>query len=1214
MAARKPQKTQDIVAPLQTTVLPFEVSVPTVASVLGVLSTGRLLDLCRQFGCDVRDASGGKDRLVAKLAELLAARLPAVIRELGRDELRAICRRHGLDASARARSDLQALLLQAAGLDPKVSTVRPPAASPDGLPAKGQIVHARHRQWLVDDVEVGISNDSPLVKLVCLDDDDPGRQIDVLWDLELGARIVTPETFGLGKIARLDPPAPFGAYLHALRWSAVSAADATRFQAPFRAGIKLMAHQLTPLMKALELPRANLFIADDVGLGKTIEAGLVLQELILRQQANFVLIVCPASVCLQWQSEMQRRFGLRFEVMTRQFVAYRRQEHGFGTNPWSTHNRFIVSHALLRRPEYRDPLLHHLGDRARKGLLILDEAHVAAPASASKYATDTDITRTIRDLAPRFDNRLFLSATPHNGHSNSFSALLEILDPIRFTRSVPVQGKKDLDPIMVRRLKRDLRQLGVERFPRRLLVQIALSNKNGVWHVGQTRYDAETGEEEKPSTSELGPGQPTELVLAEKLQRYTSLCAPAAGQARLPFINLQQRLLSSPEAFARTLDAHVQGIEKKGGLVAAPQQQTLLNDKRPARKNTTADVDADPETYGVSDEALAEENLAAVRRTSAALPSPTEEARALLSEMRALVEKARREPDAKTLALFAWMREHLCPALGLGEATKASRAWTPRRVILFTEYADTKRYLVELLNAAVMHTDDAENRILQFHGGMGDEARDEVQRAFNTSPAEHPVRILVATDAAREGVNLQAHCADLFHIDIPWNPARMEQRNGRIDRTLQPASEVRCHYFVYPERIEDQILETAVRKIATIQRQLGSLGAVLLGQIETAMENGLVAKVRPVVEKVGADAKTSTVDTELEAQRTDLAAVRAEVEKAGRRLENSKRVFEVDPDTLRGVVDMGLRLAGATSLESAGKTTDGRPTFRLPALDRSWDVTLDTLRPTRSRYEEFWEWRQKPPRPVTFHPLATMSEDAEQLHLAHPFVQRILDRFLAQGFGAHDLSRVSALVAPGESVIRVVVYARLTLFGSGAARLHDQLVPLAAAWSGDPSAVKPYKDRATAVNAVSSTEKLLASGAAAPNQTISKRILENAEALFHALWPHLEAEADALAVEARNGLAERARREATELRELLLKQRVAIGKAETDLRQTDFLKTDDKEQKRQVDLDLRHLDHRRAALTKELETEPAAIEALYDVQMSRLTPVGLVIAWPEAMT
>lgn len=1172
---------------------------PTTTSVLSGLTGERLLDLCRLFGSDVREATRGKEQLVTKLAR---QSLPALLREMGRDELRAVCRRHGLDPSPRARTDLQASILVAAGLDPRAATERPPAVVNASLPSRGQVVHARHRQWVVEGVDPGAAGESPLVKLVCLDDDDPGRPLEILWNLELGARVVAPETHGVGSPSRLDAPAHFGAYLHALKWSAVSAADATLFQSPFRAGIKLMAHQLTPLMKALELPRANLFIADDVGLGKTIEAGLVLQELLLRQQASFVLVVCPASVCLQWQGEMQRRFGLRFEVMTRQFVAYRRQERGFGTNPWSTHNRFIVSHSLLRRPEYRDPLLHHLGERARKGLLILDEAHVAAPASASKYATDTDITRTIRDLAPRFDNRLFLSATPHNGHSNSFSALLELLDPVRFTRGVPVEGKSELDPIMVRRLKRDLRQLGVDRFPRRILVQLALRHQGGLWQAEHRPYDAETGVEGALTQVDLGAAEPAELVLAAKLQRYTDLCAPASGQGRFPFICLQQRLLSSPEAFARTLQAHAQGLEKRGGPVAAPEQRQLALDP------------SDPETHGVTDEAQAEEDDAAVRHASGALSSPTEEARKLLSDMRALAERARRVPDAKCLALLGWMREHLCPAIGLGDEAKASRAWSDRRVILFTEYADTKRYLLELLTEAVTHTDRGEQRIRQFHGGMGDDSRDDVQRAFNSRPNEDPVRILVATDAAREGVNLQAYCADLFHIDIPWNPARLEQRNGRIDRTLQPADEVRCHYFVYPERTEDQVLETVVRKVETVRRELGSLGAVLLGQLEKSLENGITPKTKGSVDAIGDDAKTATVDNELEARRSDLGALEAEVKRAGHRLESSRRLLEVDPDSLRGVVEVGLRLAGAGPLAPAVPTSDDRPTYTLPALDRSWDVTLDSLRPPRGREEAFWEWRQKPPRPVTFHPLQRLNEDAEQLHLAHPFVKRLLDRFLAQGFGAHDLTRVTAVVAPDESVVRVVGYARLTLFGSGAARLHDQLVPIAAAWPGEARDVQPYKDRATSAAAVTKAEKLLAASAPPPNNRIVERIRRDADALFQALWPHLEAEADALAVEARQGLGQRARRESDELRALLKRQRAAIDKAETRLRQADLFNIQDREQKRQVDLDLQHLDRRRAQAAAELESEPAAIESLYEVRMSRLTPVGLVVAWPEAMT
>jgi hypothetical protein len=473
----------------------------TPASALQALTQQRILDLARVFGVRLRSSSATKKQLAEALGSQLEGRLPSVLREFGREELAAACAAHGLPAESPARKELIEALLSSAGIDPAQSSPPAPIHDHNGVPKVGQIVRARHRQWLVEAVDAGEEGESACVGLVCLDDDDPGRHLDVLWDLELGAQVIDPEQRALDPGERIDPPEHFGAYLHALRWNTVSAADASRFQAPFRAGIEHMAHQLTPLMKALELPRANLFIADDVGLGKTIEAGLVMQELILRQQAHFVLIACPASICLQWQGEMRRRFGLHFEVMTREFVAQRRRQRGFGVNPWATHHRFIVSHALLRRAEYREPLRNLLGDRAKKSLFVLDEAHVAAPATRSRYAVDSEITNTIRDLAPRFDNRLFLSATPHNGHSNSFSALLEILDPIRFTRGVPVEGKTDLAPIMVRRLKKDLKKLGNERVPDRILVQMDLSHESGRWALRSTRSD-----EKAPTTADLGPG------------------------------------------------------------------------------------------------------------------------------------------------------------------------------------------------------------------------------------------------------------------------------------------------------------------------------------------------------------------------------------------------------------------------------------------------------------------------------------------------------------------------------------------------------------------------------------------------------------------------------------------------------------------------------------------------------------------------------------
>ena len=1174
-------------------------------SILTSLTQPRILDLARIFGIRLRGAEANKRQLAAVLGAQLEGRMTLILRELGREELQAVCRTHGVPDAGTSRRDLMERLLLASGMDPKRSMPPPPEHHREGLPHAGQVVRARQRQWLVEEVHVGEGDESALVKLVCLDDDDPGRVLDVLWDLELGAEVIDPELTGALRPGKLDPPEHFGAYLHAIRWNAVSAADATRFQAPFRAGIKHMAHQLTPLMKALELPRANLFIADDVGLGKTIEAGLVMQELILRQQAEFVLIACPASICLQWKDEMRRRFGLHFEVMTQSYIAQRRQQRGFGVSVWETHNRFIISHSLLRRPEYREPLLRHLGPRARKSLFVLDEAHVAAPATRSRYAVDSEVTRTIRELAPRFDNRLFLSATPHNGHSNSFSALLELLDKNRFPRGVDVKGKEDLAPIMVRRLKRDLRELGMESFPERILVQHELTHGGSTWSHRSIRSDRKV-----TATAELSANtKPLELDMASLLARYTELCAPKKGVGRLPFIRLQQRLLSSPEAFARSLEVHAASVQNMP--LAATDKKPLL----------PLFEEGDSETHGPTDEALQAEDDALLARESASLPSPTEEARALLSEMRAKAEQARRLPDAKVQALLAWLRENACPGL-LDAPSKNAPAWNARRVLIFTEWADTKRYLFELLREAVAHSDQGELRIATFQGGMGDEAREEVQRRFNAPPDQEPLRILIATDAAREGINLQAFCADVFHIDLPWNPARIEQRNGRIDRTLQPSPEVRCHYFIYPARTEDRVLEALVRKVDIVQRELGSLGAVLMEGIEQVLGEGIREGTAARIEGIGSDANTRAIEEELESSRKDLAALRAEMDRATRRYEASQKSLEVSPESLRGVFDVGLRLAGAGGLLDAG-TVDGRPAFRMPVLDRSWALTLDNIRRPKRRDESLWDWRQDPPRAVTFTPVAQLSSEVEQLHLAHPLVRRVLDRFLAQGFSAHDLSRATVLVSK-DSVIRVIAYARLSLFGPGAARLHDELVAVAAPWNGDPAiarSIEPYRDGATIQRAIENTESLLATTMRSPGEVIRNNVAESAESLFAALWRPLHDEADARAARAKNGLATRARKEADDLHRLLLRKRDELRESIDDKRQGNFLgelaladSATAREQKRQLGLDLDLMTLREREMEEELKREPEAVAALYDVRMTRLSPVGLVVSWPEAMT
>jgi len=1194
---------------------------PTTRRVLTVLTKPRLAHLARTFSVQVLPRWSKDEQLDALLD---GARLPfdTLLNWMSRDELKAACRLHGLEDSGRARAILAGRIMEAR---PDGGTVPPkrifdPAKSLQGVPKRGSIVHVRHRQYLVEEVvPPPDEGHATLVKMVCLDDDAQGRPLDVLWELELGARIADEER--LSDPERFDSPRHFGAYLHAIKWNCVTATDARLFQAPFRAGIKLMHHQMTPLLKALSLPRANLFIADDVGLGKTIEAGLIVQELEIRQRVDFVLIVCPASISLQWRDEMERRFGQSFVLFNRQFIARRRRERGFAVNPWATHNRFIISYQTLRRPEYQDPLLQYLREsgslRLPKSLLIMDEAHTVAPATSTRIAVDSRQTHMARALAQHFENRLFLSATPHNGHSNSFSALLEILDPQRFTRGVKVRGSRQLDPVMVRRLKGDLRDLGVSEFPVRRVVQLSLQDRGGKWNAAY--YGRVLEEGSKTDThmrdASVGDVRTAEVKLSALLQKYAMLMRPQKGTGQLVFINLQKRLLSSIESFHRTLQLHAKSV-------ASGKAKTALQLHL---------ADADEDEYGADDETLDSAADSETISSSSALDNPQGKARELLDEMLALSSQQRTAPDGKVLALVEWVQRNLCPAVAIGGAGAGSKAWSDRRVLIFTEYTDTKRYLSQILRTAVEDTEFGDERVMELHGGIGDERRAEIQRAFNGDVSEFPVRILLATDAAREGINLQNHCADLFHFDVPWNPARMEQRNGRIDRTLQPEKEVRCHYFAYADRAEDAVLEKLVRKVETIQHELGSLGSVVMDRMSELLDaRGIDQDTGPALDEVersedkvdgplGLAERMNGVREELESLTREQKRLLREIEDAGKVLKRSRETMDFRASHLKDAIDVGLELSGLGCLEPL---SDGGPeeahTFTLPeAMPDSWARTLDSLRAPRSKDEMLWEWRRaNPPLPVVFDPLERMSEDRVQLHLQHPFVKRLMARFLAQGFGTHDLSRVTVARSAEHSVPQVLAIGRVSLFGGGASRLHDELVVVSADWSPADGAGSPGKDSRGERHALHGLEEILriSPDAAKVPDKARARMLSHARADFDRLWPHIRDEADSVAHRAEQQLGERGAVESDALREILQGQRAAIEKELGNRQQLPLgLKDGRSDELRQFQDELEYMDNRLNRIEREVAEEPAQIEALYQVFKQRLTPIGLAYIWPEGM-
>src|SRR5690349_12168783 len=215
-------------------------------------------------------------------------------------------------------------------------------------PEQGQLVSVRSRNWIVNEVVPstlpatgvqGISDPQTLISLASVEDDGLGEEIQVVWKLEPGARLI--EKVALPDPTGFDPPDQLNAFLDAVRWGASSSADVRNIQSPFRSGIDIEDYQLDPVVRAIQMPRVNLLIADDVGLGKTIESGMVALELTIRHRTRKVLVVCPASLQVQWKEQMRDKFGLDFRIVDSDLLKDLRRKRGIHVNPWAHFPRLI---------------------------------------------------------------------------------------------------------------------------------------------------------------------------------------------------------------------------------------------------------------------------------------------------------------------------------------------------------------------------------------------------------------------------------------------------------------------------------------------------------------------------------------------------------------------------------------------------------------------------------------------------------------------------------------------------------------------------------------------------------------------------------------------------------------------------------------------------------------------------------------------------------
>src|ERR1035441_8754215 len=423
-------------------------------------------------------------------------------------------------------------------------------------PEVGQLVVVRKRPFVVMEIvpsavssSTATNISSHLITLSSVEDDGLGEELEVVWELEPGTSIHERST--LPEPTSFDDPRRLQAFLDAVRWGAISQSDDRTLHSPFRSGIEIDDYQLDPVVRALSMHRVNLLIADDVGLGKTIEAGLVVQEMILRHRVRSVLIVCPSSLQLQWRDEMRDKFGLEFRIVDSEGISQLRRKRGIHVNPWSHFPRLITSIDFLKRERplrsFRETL--PAGEEAAYprpyDLLIVDEAHNVAPSGRGQYATESMRTLAIRALTPHFEHKLFLSATPHNGYRESFAALLELLDNQRFARAAnwsPAQ----LDAVMIRRMKNELklRWDGSRRFAERRVKHL-----------------------EVPYTEEERKGH-------RALQEYATLRTKNASSTEERFASefvlklLKKRLFSSPAAFAGTLEKHIASLGGQKALAA----------------------------------------------------------------------------------------------------------------------------------------------------------------------------------------------------------------------------------------------------------------------------------------------------------------------------------------------------------------------------------------------------------------------------------------------------------------------------------------------------------------------------------------------------------------------------------------------------------------------------------------------------------------------
>lgn len=569
-------------------------------------------------------------------------------------------------------------------------------------------------------------------------------------------------------------------------------------------------HQITAVYESM-LPRQPLrfLLADDPGAGKTIMAGLLIKELIVRGDLQRCLIVCPGSLAEQWQDELYRRFHLPFEILTNDKLEAAR------TGNWFLETNLVIARLdkLSRNEDVQQKLQ---APDSRWDLVVCDEAHKMSATvfgGEIKYTKRYRLGQLLSTLTRHF---LLMTATPHNGKEEDFQLFMALLDGDRFEgRFRDGVHVADVSDMMRRMVKESLLKFdGTPLFPERIAYTVPYKLSDAETHL----YKAVTD------------------YVRDEFNRADALeNDKRAGTVGFALTILQRRLASSPEAIYQSLRRRRERLEsrlrelevlQRGGHVAPVLAPTTLT----FDAEDVEDLEDAPDNeVEIAEEEVLDQATAA--RTIAELKAEIE----TLKGLESLALGVRRSgADTKWRQLASLLGEIFTTT---GSANRVAEPETPygageiprptpsphQKLVLFTEHRDTLNYLENRVTTLL----GRKEAVVMIHGGMGREERLKAQEAFKFDPE---VQVLLATDAAGEGINLQrAHL--MVNYDLPWNPNRLEQRFGRIHRIGQ--TEV-CHLWnlVAEETREGDVYRKLLEKLEQARQALGGQVFDVLGKLQ----------------------------------------------------------------------------------------------------------------------------------------------------------------------------------------------------------------------------------------------------------------------------------------------------------------------------------------------------------------------------------------------